>query len=267
MNADTRKFFLQLWENYVQIAPQAGCIHDLFTSQGERIVNDHVAFRTYDRYPLDIETLEPLLLGLGYRRHAPYEFPEKGLTAWSYLPADPDDPRIFLSALRVATLSRQAQCVVEQLVAQVDATRVVSVEVFAAGRLWEMPAWETYRSLLTESEYAAWVAVMGIRPNHFTISVNALRRWGDVQEVVRVLKQNGFPINDAGGEIKGSPEALLEQASTLADRVNLEFADGDRHEVPSCYYEFARRYLDADGRLYQGFVASSADRLFEATRA
>ncbi len=36
------------------------------------------------------------------------------------------------------------------------------------------------------------------------------------------------------------------------------------HEV-SRFDEFARRYPAADGRLYSGFVAKSADKIFEST--
>jgi hypothetical protein len=35
--------------------------------------------------------------------------------------------------------------------------------------------------------------------------------------------------------------------------------------VPACYYEFARRYPIANGELYQGFIAASADKIFEST--
>ncbi len=47
-----------------------------------------------------------------------------------------------------------------------------------------------------------------------------------------------------------------------------EFVDDNKvskHQVPSCYYEFAKRYKDAKGKLYQGFVAASADKIFEST--
>ena len=267
MTTSTRDFFAGLWNSYVEIAPQAARIYEIFAARGERIVNDHVAFRTYDQYPLNIGTLEPLILALNYRRHAPYEFPTKGLSAWSYLPADPEDPRIFLSELRVDTLAPKARRVVAELMEQVDAATVHTTDVFRAGRLWKTPSWEAYQTLLSASEYAAWVSVIGLRPNHFTISVNALRQTPDVRGVVQVLKQYGFPVNAVGGEIKGSPGVLLEQAATLADRLTMEFAAGDRHEVPTCYYEFARRYRDAAGEMYQGFVAASADRLFESTRA
>jgi hypothetical protein len=36
-------------------------------------------------------------------------------------------------------------------------------------------------------------------------------------------------------------------------------------EIPGCYYEFAKRYPDADGKLYSGFIAKSADKIFEST--
>jgi len=35
--------------------------------------------------------------------------------------------------------------------------------------------------------------------------------------------------------------------------------------VPSCYYEFAKRYADKSGEIYQGFVTTSADKIFEST--
>ena len=35
--------------------------------------------------------------------------------------------------------------------------------------------------------------------------------------------------------------------------------------VPSCYYEFAKRYSDSTGQIYQGFVTASADKIFEST--
>lgn len=46
----------------------------------------------------------------------------------------------------------------------------------------------------------------------------------------------------------------------------MEFAGGKTAKIPSCYYEFARRYPDPrTGRVYDGFVAASADKIFEST--
>ncbi len=65
---------------------------------------------------------------------------------------------------------------------------------------------------------------------------------------------------------KGQPEVLLEQSSTLADDYAVMFSDGELR-IPSCFYEFAIRYPKADGELYTGFVAASADKIFESTNA
>ncbi|MEX0981299.1 MAG: DUF1338 family protein, partial [Bacteroidales bacterium] len=109
-----------------------------------------------------------------------------------------------------------------------------------------------------------WVAVYGYRANHFTISINHLNQFNSIQKVNEFLKENGFRLNSSGGEVKGTPEQLLEQSSTLADTISVEFKEGTS-EIPSCYYEFARRYSDKNGQLFSGFIAGSADKIFEST--
>ena len=105
---------------------------------------------------------------------------------------------------------------------------------------------------------------MGFCPNHFTISVNHLEGYKSLEEVNALIKKNGFKLNESGGEIKGSPDDLLEQSSIIADLCAVDFS-GESHEVPSCYYEFAKRYEISEGEMYQGFIAKSADKIFEST--
>lgn len=258
-------FFAALWRDYVAMTPSAEQIHALFASDNPNLANDHVAFRTFDREPIRLERLERHLFSLGYQRFAPYHFEEKRLDAWGYVPVEPDQPRIFLSELRTGELSRMARTLIERLCAEIDPARVDDPAVFHAGLLWPMPTWNEYRALAVESEYAAWLAAIGMRANHFTISINSLRDPATLEGVVARVEAAGHPMNTAGGKLKGSPGELLEQASTLADRILVRFGDGGEHEIPSCYYEFAKRYPGPDGDLYQGFVAASADRIFEST--
>jgi hypothetical protein len=139
-----------------------------------------------------------------------------------------------------------------------------SEELILAGNISGMPSFEVYEKLRVESEYAAWLYVNGFCANHFTVSVNGLKQLDTIEKVNAFLKSHGFLLNDAGGEIQGTPSELLEQSSIRAGMVTFEFAEG-RHEIPGCYYEFAKRYPDADGRLYSGFIAKSADKIFEST--
>lgn len=264
------EFFDHLWQDYTRIAPGVKEIHDAVLARGEdRIVNDHVAFRTYDQSPISLSQLEGHILALGYRRFAPYEFKEKKLRAYGYVhESRADAPRVFLSELKTAELSASAQEVIRGLVAQVDAARVRQADVMWAGRLWAPVSFETYEKLLAESEYAAWVAVFGLRANHFTINVNHLKTMTTLEQLLDFVEARGHAMNTAGGRVKGTPSVLLEQGSTLGSEIEMEFAGGRRAVVPSCYYEFARRYPDpSTGKIYDGFVAASADKIFESTNA
>jgi len=50
----------------------------------------------------------------------------------------------------------------------------------------------------------------------------------------------------------------------MANQVSVEFKQG-KYTIPNSFYEFAKRYSMANGELYQGFIAASADKLFEST--
>ncbi|TWT37247.1 hypothetical protein KOR34_21940 [Posidoniimonas corsicana] len=258
-------FFANLWADYIASTPQAEKIKQAFEAKGERVVNDHVAFRTLALEPIRLKALEPHLLAVGYTPYEPYDFAAKKLSAYGYLPPGPELPRVFLSELRVDELSDASAKILRGLAEQVDAEKVKDPSILWSGRLWDPVSWDDYQTLLAESEYAAWMATIGIRPNHFTISVNYLEQHPEVEDVLRTVEGLGYQVNDSGGRVKGSPEVLLEQGSTMADRMKVPFADGQEREVPTCYYEFAKRYKTPSGELYPGFVAQSADKIFEST--
>ncbi|MHA7880842.1 MAG: 2-oxoadipate dioxygenase/decarboxylase family protein [Saccharospirillum sp.] len=262
---NTELFFDNLWQDYINMTPQAEAIHTALTKRGETVRNDHVAFRTFNQGPIRLERLEPFILELGYERFEPYHFAGKKLDAWGYIHPDARKPRIFLSELRVEELSERAQGIIQGLIGQIDASAVADPSIFWRGPLWAVPSWEDYQALAEESEYAAWLSVIGLRCNHFTIDVNALNSINSIEAMNHLVEDLGYTINSSGGRVKGSPAVLLEQASTKASVQPFTFADGAQHDVTTCYYEFAKRYLDDNGQLYQGFVAASADKIFEST--
>ena len=133
-----------------------------------------------------------------------------------------------------------------------------------SGRTWGTVSYKTYERLRSESEYGAWLYVYGFCANHFTINVNELESIADMQEMNLFLKTNSFKMNASGGEIKGNSDLMLEQSSILADKMEVEFVEGE-YLIPSCYYEFAKRYNQPNGELFRGFIANSADKIFEST--
>ncbi|KPP99969.1 DUF1338 domain-containing protein [Marinobacter sp. HL-58] len=264
MHTDRDALFRGLWNTYCEVTPSALDIHRLLDdTQGGDIVNDHIALRTYNLEEVKLDRLAAHFLALGYHEGGEYHFDAKKLYARHYEHPDPLAPKVFISELLVDQCSEPLQTIVRKLVNQMDPAAVTADDFLYSGRQWDID-YRTYEALLEESEYAAWVAAWGFRANHFTVSINALSRFNSVAEINQVLKDNGYRVNSSGGEIKGSPDELLEQSSTMADRAEVQFSDR-AETIPSCFYEFALRYPKPDGELYSGFVAASADKIFEST--
>jgi hypothetical protein len=253
-----------LWRDYVATTPQAERIHRLLGERGERVINDHVALRTFALPGIGIEALAKPFEAAGWQMQPDrYRFHDKKLDARFLRHPDPAVPKVFISELRATELSASAFQIIDQLTSQLPAKFGERPDLPWAGRPWTVRRAE-YESLLHESEYAAWVAAFGFRVNHFTVFVNALTTFPDLQSLNAFLLDHGFTLNEAGGVIKGTPAQCLEQSSTRADSIEVELA-GEMLRVPSCYYEFARRYPLASGELFQGFVPASADKIFEST--
>jgi len=257
--------FERLWIQYSCDNPSAGQIYDLFQKSGERVINDHVAFRTYDDPRVNIDVIAKPFLEAGYIPKGDYDFKVKKLKARHYeLPDAPEFPRVFISELKLDQCSGNLRKTVTDLLDKVPEKLLNSTELIFKGTIFDPVSYEVYNRLREESEYAAWLYVFGYRANHFTVSINHLEHFKEIEAVNAFLKAEGFRLNNSGGEIKGTAAQLLEQSSTLADRVEVAFDDG-KFVIPSCYYEFARRYKDKNGDLFNGFVAESADKIFEST--
>lgn len=252
-----------LWQDYVATTPQAERIQRLLRDRGEHVQNDHIALRTYGMPGIGLDVLARPFEALGWRERERYRFHDKRLVAKYWQHDDPTLPKVFISELCTHELSAAAHQIIEKLVRQLPADFGARSDLPWAGRPWTVRRAE-YESLLIESEYAAWLAAFGFRVNHFTVAVNSLTTFPDLESLNAFLVDHGFTLNESGGAIKGSRAELLEQSSTRAEAVVVTFADGTLR-IPSCYYEFARRYRMPDGSWFEGFVPASADKIFEST--
>lgn len=266
MHTSATELFDQLWQNYLTVTPSALKIHQLLgKDNGKDVINDHIALRTFNLDKVRKEKLAAHFEAVGYKQCGEYDFEAKKLKAKHYEHTDPEMPKVFISELLVEEFSAETQAIIKRLIEQMDESVVAQENFLYSGTHWDLSQ-EEYQTLLAESEYAAWTAAWGYRANHFTVSINLLAQYDTIQSVNQALKDAGYVLNSSGGEIKGSPEVLLEQSSTMADKATATFSDGDL-EIPSCFYEFALRYPMASGELYTGFVAASADKIFESTNA
>ncbi len=262
MTTQVTSLFENIWQNYLEVTPSAEKIHQLLGS-GADVINDHVAYRTFNLESVNLEKLAQHLINLGYEECEEYHFEEKKLYAKHFEHKDTSLPKVFISELLVEKFPTEVQNIIKKLVMQMEPSAVQQGNFLYSGTHWSL-SFDEYQTLLAESEYAAWLAAWGFRANHFTVSINHLENYSSIEAVNKAVKQGGFKLNSAGGEIKGDESVKLEQSSTMADLASVNFSDGSK-EIPSCFYEFALRYPMANGELYSGFVAASADKIFEST--
>jgi len=258
------KLFSKIWDNYVEVTPSASKVHQLLGT-GNDIINDHVAYRTFNIGKVNIAKLSKQLIKLGYYECGEYHFKAKKLYAKHFEHDDKKLPKVFISELLVEEFSARTQQIIHKMVDNIDDAAIANDAFLYSGTHWQL-SYDEYQVLLQESEYAAWVSAWGYRANHFTVSINHLAGFNSIEAVNDAVKAGGFSLNTTGGEVKGDEIVKLEQSSTLADHFSVAFSD-QTVTIPSCFYEFAKRYPLENGELYSGFVAASADKIFDSTNA
>ncbi|GAC21074.1 DUF1338 domain-containing protein [Paraglaciecola arctica] len=266
MRTKIDELFENLWNSYVDVTRSAKIIHSLLGStQQKDVVNDHIALRTFNISNVCLDVLAAHFLNLGYQECGEYHFVAKKLYSKHFEHPNPAHPKVFISELLTEQFSPELQAIVKGMTANIDVATTSAANFLYSGTHWDID-FSTYQKLLEESEFAAWVAAWGFRANHFTVSNNSLLNFDSIQQINEAVKKAGIALNTSGGEIKGTPQQMLEQSSTMADRHPVKFSDGVQ-EIPSCFYEFARRYAKPDGSLFSGFITGSADKIFESTNA
>jgi len=279
-----------LFEVYANRVPDvkkitAAMVQKKMVASQNEIINDHIAFRTMGVPHLGITSFEKIFLAHGYKKMDFYHFESKKLDAYWYAPPTPDLPRIFISELKVPTLSETVQNIIYSYTDSLSADPVDALnlnDVQAVSRyfqtpLWDLPTLEDYEILLKESEYAAWVIFNRYYLNHYTISVHDLPKpYNRLEDFNLFLKSIGIRLNTSGGEIKTSADKLLRQSSSVANEVEALFAKNKARKIAGSYVEFAERGVLPEFNQFkqseikrnhrrEGFETSNADRIFEST--
>lgn len=256
----------KLWNQYTSLNPAVEAIYQLFRSKETSVINDHIALRTFQHPDVGIDKLAKTFEDLGYQRKGHYTFIQKKLNAihLQHL-KNPNLPLVFISELKLNECSEHLNDIIKnEVIKKINPELTNTPEFCYSGRTWGDVSFDIYEQLRLESEYAAWMYVFGYMANHFTVKVNQLKHFKTLDDVNQFLESNGYQLNSAGGKIKGSPALLLEQSSTMAEKRPVKFIEGMK-EIPSCFYEFAKRYPDAQGNEFLGFIEGNADKIFEST--
>ena len=61
-----KHLFDNLWKSYIDLNPEVKRVYDLFLSEGEVVVNDHIAFRTFEDPRVNIDVFAKPFEEAGY---------------------------------------------------------------------------------------------------------------------------------------------------------------------------------------------------------
>lgn len=292
-----------LWQDYSKRVQYARIYQQMIEDAGGTIANDHIAFRslrlTIDRpegkINLGIPYIANVVKALGYELAGEYTFPDKYLYAHHYRHPEQDRfdlPKLFISELMIDALPTAIAQQIEQTVVsgnffdlaaftqqletasnslEIDNMVTQLQKVFT--RPWQPPNLSVVEAVNAVSQYGAWVLLHGYAVNHFTGYVNRQHTilYPDIETTTRGLAAQGIPMKD---KIEGSVGNGLRQTATQAvtEMVTVEDNNGELTKIPwtYAYYEIAQRNAIAIGenktRLFEGFLTSQAQNLFEMTR-
>lgn len=303
LDSCVKSIFHHLWQNFYALVPFAAQVEQAFKSRGDLWVEDHVAFRSLPASRGGLKFLQEVFSELGYVKSGDYYFETKQLQAISLIPGEHSAqtehvaPKIFISEIIPTQFSDSFQSILKKLGQEQRANALPKVKELAkavqqgdqqaapelvqlvttlliAPPPWERPNRKDYEVLAQESEYAAWTYLFGSQINHFTVSAHLMESFSSLEELSLFVEQElKIPMNRSGSLVKGTPEVLLEQSSTMAVKVPYLFQEGI-YEQSYAFVEFAKRYPLADKShdghwesYFQGFIDANADKIFESTHA
>lgn len=303
MKISTKEITAQLldsmWTQYVSRVSYAQKYVELVVEKGGKVVNDHIAFRTFNTHtgeqPEGIRAIKHILNYLDYKPVATYDFKKKKLTAVHFEHPDEMFPKIFVSQLEVDQLPDWAQQIIHDAV--VDTPYILSdnsiellghlkkdgqIPKLAADALvedltqyfrrpWHVPKKEDVLQLNDVSQYAAWTLLHGNSVNHFTAFINYqdVKEWPDLETTCKAMEAAGVPMKEA---IEGEKGSKLKQSATQAVKEDVEVTGEDGPEMicwTYAYYELAERgFIEENGarKMFSGFLGEQATHLFDMTQ-
>nr|WP_320021090.1 DUF1338 domain-containing protein [uncultured Draconibacterium sp.] len=295
----TKALLTQLWTMYLDRVSYAREYQRLVIGKGGSVVNDHIAFRTFNTHtgeqPEGIRAIKHIISCLEYVPVEKYHFQKKKLNAVHFEHPDPMFPKLFVSQLEVEELPEWAQQTINNTVKETpyllsDESIALLATLKEKGELprvagemlvkdlaqyfrrpWNVPRKYDVLKVNDVSQYAAWVLLHGNAVNHFTAFVNYqnVSEWPDLEATCRGMADAGIPMKEV---LEGEKGSKLQQSATLAVKEEVEVKGDDGIEKMPwtyAYYELAERGLvieNGEEKLFSGFLGEQAKHLFDMTR-
>jgi len=120
----------KLWDVYTTQNPSVKKVYNLFVDEGEEVLNDHIAFRTFDDPRINIDVLARPFLAAGYEEKGDYHFEAKKLYAKHFEHiSDEKAPRVFISQLKTKEFSSFLQETVQGILDKIPEDKLQSTDL------------------------------------------------------------------------------------------------------------------------------------------
>ncbi|UTW10699.1 DUF1338 domain-containing protein [Marinobacterium rhizophilum] len=245
-----------LWQDFLVRTPDARRIHSLLAADNPQLQTDHLSLHTLALPRVNITHLARPFERAGYSPGGEFDITGTRLFARHYQHPDPALPKLLITELNVDSLGDDVRNILHQLISQIPPATLQRDDFCLSGRHWKID-FDSYQQLQRSSPHAAWIAAFGFRAHHYALLINSLSEYSCIDDLNDYLLEQGIRLDCSNGLVQGSADEYLEQSATIAGTTEVAFSDRSA-PVAGSHYAFIHRYPGSDGRLYPGFIRSSA---------
>jgi broad-specificity NMP kinase len=292
-----------LWRLYKTYTPDAYLIEKSLEKQGKTIILDHFAIIDLPSIHSGISMLSTIFSHIGYRLEGQGYLPEKQNDfIWMAevdaleLEATQALPQVVLADFRLDELPPKIKKIIKIYTQQINDDSILTkikalIKKINAGdtsasnslinlitnhltkRDWPTPSLEHFREVSEVNELLAWTLAFGRCPNHFTIAAHLLPKINSLTEFNKFISAElNLPLNQTGGEIKGTAKMGIEQSSTIGAQIKLNLHH-QSIDITGPFMEFVWRHPIEYSKnttpskwkdYFTGFIAGNANKVIES---
>lgn len=239
---------------YMDSNPDFKSILNILEQEEEKIVIDHISFRTFDFRSLGIDVLAIPFIEAGYQETKRYTYQNQVVNARHYTHAtDKSAPLIFFSELSTYKFSKSLQEIIKTIVDRIPINILCSDKIFLTPTPWKSIHYSIYEQLKSESEYAAGIYANGFLAHHIGIRINNLRKYDNTGKICAFLREKQIPHSIKNNSSQNHIISLIEQVMLKMDNKKKTFLEGD-FDIPTPFPEFTKRNYMEDNKMFMGFL-------------
>lgn len=242
---------IRLYENE---NPSFISVLNLLEQKGEKIVVDHISFRTFDFPSISIDVLAVPFIEVGYQEVERYKYDIHNIKARYYEhTTDKSAPLIFFSELCTYKFSKSLQNTIKKMVDRIPIHVLCSEKIFFSLNPWDGIQNSVYEQLKLESEYAAGVYAHGFKPHHIGVRINQFEKYDSISKLCAFFKGNKISYVLKKHSQQNQIIPLIEQVTLEMQDHKKTFTEGVFY-IPTPRPEFTKRNYIDNNKMFMGFL-------------